>query len=210
MTRADLLHKLLLTKIIAIIRLSESEPIFELAKALHLGGIKAIEITMGTPNALVEINKLSQMEGVIPGVGSVIDAKTAKAAIEAGAEFVVTPVSKLEVIQMAHKYEKPIFSGAMTPSEILQAHEWGADVVKLFPAATTFGLSYFRAVKAPIPNIPIMPTGGITAENAADWIANGAACLGIGSSLINKKLIEQRDFEAITVMAREMTEFIKN
>ena len=209
MTRADLLHKLLLTKIIAIIRLSESEPIFELAKALHLGGIKAIEITMGTPNALVEINKLSQIKGLIPGVGSVIDAKTAQAAIEAGAQFVVTPVSKPEVIQMAHQYEKPILSGAMTPSEILKAYEWGTDVVKLFPAAN-FGLSYFKAIKAPMPHIPIMPTGGITAKNAAEWIANGAACLGIGSSLMNKKLIEQRDFDAITVMAREMTEFIKN
>ena len=209
MTRADLLHKLLLTKIIAIIRLSESEPIFELAKALHLGGIKAIEITMGTPNALVEINKLSQIEGLIPGVGSVIDAKTAQAAIEAGAQFVVTPVSKPEVIQMAHQYEKPILSGAMTPSEILQAYEWGTDVVKLFPA-TNFGLSYFKAVKAPMPHIPIMPTGGITAKNAAEWIANGAVCLGIGSSLMNKKLIEQRDFDAITVMAKAITESIKN
>ena len=209
MTRFNLLDKLLSTKIIAIIRLSECEPIFELAKALHRGGIRAIEITMGTPNALEEINKLSQMEGIIPGVGSVIDSKTAKTAIEAGAQFVVTPVTKLEVIQMAHKYEKPILSGAMSPSEILQAHEWGADVVKLFPAAT-FGLSYFKAIKAPMPNIPIMPTGGITPENASEWIANGAACLGIGSSLINKKLIEQRDFDAITVMARAITGFIKN
>ena len=125
MTRADLLHKLLLTKIIAIIRLSESEPIFELAKALHLGGIKAIEITMGTPNALLEINKLSQIEGLIPGVGSVIDAKTAQAAIEAGAQFVVTPVSKPEVIQMAHQYEKPILSGAMTPSKFYKPTNGG-------------------------------------------------------------------------------------
>tara|TARA_B100000963_G_scaffold141241_1_gene122965 strand:+ start:12226 stop:12855 length:630 start_codon:yes stop_codon:yes gene_type:complete len=209
MTRADLLHKLLLTKIIAIIRLSESEPIFELAKALHLGGIKAIEITMGTPNALVEINKLSQIGGLIPGAGSVMDAKTAQAAIEAGAQFVVTPVSKPEVIQMAHQYEKPILSGAMTPSEILQAYEWGTDVVKLFPA-TNFGLSYFKAVKAPMPHIPIMPTGGITAKNAAEWIANGAVCLGVGSSLMNKKLVEQRDFDTITVMAKAITESIKN
>ena len=152
MTRATLLEQLLATKIIAIIRLSESEPIFELAKALHRGGVKAIEVTMGTPNALAEIHKLTQIEGVIPGVGSVIDAKTAKAAIEAGAQFVVTPVSKPEVIQMAHQYDKPILSGAMTPSEILEAYEWGADVVKLFPAAN-FGLSYFKAVKAPMPHL---------------------------------------------------------
>ena len=161
MTRATLLEQLLATQIIAIIRLSESEPIFELSQALHRGGIKAIEITMGTPNALEEINKLTQIEGVIPGVGSVIDVKTAEAAIEAGAQFVVTPVSKPEVIQIAHQYDKPILSGAMTPTEILQAYEWGADVVKLFPAEN-FGLSYFKAVKAPMPHLPIMHTGGIT------------------------------------------------
>ena len=209
MTRASLLDQLLATKIIAIIRLSESEPIFELANALHRGGVKAIEVTMGTPNALEQINKLSQIEGVIPGVGSVIDAKTAKAAIEAGAQFVVTPVSKPDIIKMTHQHDKPIFSGAMTPSEILQAYEWGADVVKLFPAAN-FGLSYLKAVKAPMPHIPIMPTGGITVENATEWIANGAVCLGIGTTLVNKKLIADRDFEAITIIAQAIRRAIKN
>ena len=209
MTKASLLEQLLATKIIAIIRLSSSTSVFELAQALRKGGIKAIEITMGTPNALQEINKLSQIEGVIPGVGSVVDAKTAQAAIEAGAQFVVTPVSKPEVIQMSHKYDKPILSGAMTPSEILQAYEWGADVIKLFPAAN-FGLSYFKAVKAPMPHLPIMPTGGVTVENAAEWLANGAVCLGVGSTLINKKLIGEGDFDGITTIARAMTDAIKS
>ncbi len=209
MTKATLLDLLLATKIIAIIRLSSSDSVFELAQAIHKGGIKAIEITMGTPNALEEINKLSQIEGVIPGVGSVIDAKTAQTAIEAGAQFVVTPVSKPEVIQMAHHYDKPILSGALTPSEILQAFEWGADVIKLFPAAN-FGLSYFKSVKAPMPHLPIMPTGGITIENAAEWLSNGAECLGVGSSLINKKLIADKDFAGITAIARAMIDAIKN
>ena len=204
MTKASLLDQLLATKIIAIIRLSSSAYVFEFAKALQKGGIRAVEISMGTPNALEEINKLSQIEGVIPGVGSVIDAKTAQSAIEAGAQFVVTPVSKPEVIRMAHQYDKPILSGAMTPSEILQAYEWGADVVKLFPAAN-FGLSYFKALKAPMPNLPIMPTGGVTVENAAEWLENGAVCLGVGSSLINKKLIADKDFSGITAIARAMT-----
>ena len=209
MTKATLLDLLLATKIIAIIRLSSSDSVFELAQAIHKGGIKAIEITMGTPNALEEINKLSQIEGVIPGVGSVIDAKTAHAAIEAGAQFVVTPVSKPEVIRMAHQYDKPILSGAMTPSEILQAYEWGADIVKLFPA-TNFGLSYFKAVMAPMPHLPLMPTGGVTVENAAEWLENGAVCLGVGSSLINKKLIAEKDFSGITAIARAMTEAINS
>jgi 2-dehydro-3-deoxyphosphogluconate aldolase/(4S)-4-hydroxy-2-oxoglutarate aldolase len=208
MTRADLLQQLLATKIIAIIRLSNSEPVFELAQALFRGGVKAIEVTMGTPNALEEIHKLSQIEGVIPGVGSVIDPQTAKAAIEAGAQFIVTPVSKPEVIQMAHQLDKPILSGAMTPTEILQAYEWGADIVKLFPAAN-LGATYFKAVKAPIPHVPIMPTGGITVENAADWIANGAVCLGVGSTLVNQNLITQKDYKSITSLAKAMTEAVK-
>jgi 2-dehydro-3-deoxyphosphogluconate aldolase/(4S)-4-hydroxy-2-oxoglutarate aldolase len=208
MTRADLLQQLLATKIIAIIRLSNSEPVFELAQALFRGGVKAIEVTMGTPNALEEIHKLSQIEGVIPGVGSVIDPQTAKAAIEAGAQFIVTPVSKTEVIQMAHQLDKPILSGAMTPTEILQAYEWGADIVKLFPAAN-LGATYFKAVKAPIPHVPIMPTGGITVENAADWIANGAVCLGVGSTLVNQNLITQKDYKSITSVAKAMTEAVK-
>ena len=203
MTRASLLQELLSSKIIAIIRLSTSEPIHELAKALFRGGIKAVEVTMGTPNALEEINKLSQIEGLIPGVGSVIEAKTAQAAIEAGAQFVVTPVSKPEVIQRAHHLDKPILSGAMTPTEILQAYELGADVVKLFPAAH-FGPSYFKAVKAPMPHIPIMPTGGITLENAAEWIACGAVCLGVGGTLVNEKMIADHNFEGITSTAKAM------
>lgn len=209
MTKDDLLEQLLSTKIIAIIRLSSSEPIQELAKALYRGGISAIEITMGTPDALNEIKKLSQIEGVIPGVGSVIDAKTAQSALEAGAQFVVTPVSKPEVIQMTHRYDKPILSGAMTPSEILQAYEWGADVIKLFPAAN-FGLSYFKAVKAPMPHLPIMPTGGVTVENAAQWIASGAVCLGVGSTLVNQELIAKKDFDGITTIARALNNAIKN
>lgn len=209
MTKANILEQLMATKIIAIIRLSSSASILKFAQAIQKGGIKAIEITMSTPNALGEINKLSKIEGVIPGVGSVIDAKTAQAAIEAGAQFVVTPVSKPEVIQMAHQYDKPILSGAVTPSEILQAYEWGADVIKLFPAAN-FGLSYFKAVKAPMPHLPIMPTGGVTVENAAEWIANGAVCLGVGSSLLNKNLIANKDFDGITAIARAMTDAIKS
>ncbi|CAI8226940.1 MAG: KHG/KDPG aldolase [Flavobacteriaceae bacterium] len=208
-TKEAILKQILESKIVAIIRLQDSEPVFELAKALHRGGIIAIEVTMGTPNALEEIKKISQIEGVLPGVGSVIDAKTAKAAIEAGAEFVVTPVSKPEVIAMAHQHNKPILSGAMTPTEILQAYEWGADIVKLFPAAN-FGLSYFKAVKAPMPHLPIMPTGGVTIENAAEWLRNGALCLGVGSTLINKELIAQKDFTEITAIAKAMTAAIKN
>ena len=111
------------------------------------------------------------------------------------------------MIETAHSYGKPILSGALTPTEILQAYEWRADIVKLFPAAT-FGLPYFKAVKAPMPYIPIMPTGGITVENANEWILNGAVCLGIGSTLVNKTLIARQDFEGIKEIARSMRKVV--
>jgi len=203
MTKEEILTSLLATKIVAIIRLDDSKPVYKLATALYEGGVKAIEVTVGTPNAMEEIQKLAKHGGILPGVGSVVDAKTAKAAIKAGAEFIVTPTTKKEVIDVAHTYGKPILSGALTPTEILQAYEWGADIIKLFPAAI-FGLPYFKVVKAPMPYIPIMPTGGVTVENAAEWIQNGAVCLGVGSTLVNKKLIAAKDFGAIRAVAQKM------
>lgn len=203
MTKKEILSSLLDTKIVAIIRLEDSQPVYQVATALYNGGVKAIEVTVGTPNAMAEIEKLAQHKGILPGVGSVVDVATAKAAINAGAEFIVTPTTKKEVIEVTHAYGKPILSGALTPTEILQAYEWGADIIKLFPAAV-FGLPYFKAVKAPMPYIPIMPTGGVTVENAANWIQNGAVCLGVGSTLVNKKLIAQQDFDSIQEIASNM------
>ena len=209
MSRADIVAQLLATKIVAIIRLDSSNAVFDTAIALKNGGVTAIEITMGTPNALEEISKLAACEGILPGVGSVVDAKTTAQAIEAGAQYIVTPATKKEIIEVAHKFGKPVLSGALTPTEILQAYEWGADIIKLFPAAT-FGLPYFKAVKAPMPYIPIMPTGGVTIENAAEWLENGAVCLGVGGTLVNKKLITQKDFSAITKVARQMRIAVDN
>ena len=203
MTKKEILKEILDTKIVAIIRLASAKPVFPTAMALAEGGVKAIEVTMGTPNALQEIEKLAKQAGILVGVGSVVDAKTAAQAINAGAQYIVTPATKKEVINIAHNMGKPVLSGALTPTEILQAHQWGADIIKLFPA-NIFGLPYFKAVKAPMPYIPIMPTGGITLENAAEWLANGAVALGVGSTLVNKKLIADEDFKSITVIARQM------
>ena len=203
MTKKEILQEILHTKIVAIIRLNSSKPVFNTAMALKDGGVMAIEITMGTPNALQEIEKLAKQAGILVGVGSVVDAQTAAQAINAGAAYIVTPATKKEVIEIAHKMDKPIVSGALTPTEILQAYEWGADIIKLFPA-NILGLPYFKAVKAPMPYVPIMPTGGITVENTAEWLSNGAVALGVGSTLVNKKLIADKDFKALTAIAQRM------
>jgi len=209
MTKKGILKEILDTKIVAIIRLPSSAPVFNTAMALKEGGIKAIEITMGTPNALGEIEKLAKQEGVLTGVGSVTDPQMVEEAINAGAQYIVTPATQKAVIQKAHNMGKPVLSGALSPTEILQAYQWGADIIKLFPA-NIFGMPYFKAVKAPMPDIPIMPTGGITIENAAEWLSAGAVALGVGSTLVNKQLIDKNDFKAITQIAIHMRNAVEN
>ncbi|HKK76093.1 MAG TPA: bifunctional 4-hydroxy-2-oxoglutarate aldolase/2-dehydro-3-deoxy-phosphogluconate aldolase [Saprospiraceae bacterium] len=203
MDRATILSALLETKIIAIIRLDAADYVQPAALALRKGGVRAIEVTVGTPNVFEEIAKLAKQPGIIPGVGSVVDTKAVQAAVRAGAQYIVTPASKREVIEEAHRLGKPVLSGAATPTEILQAYEWGADIIKLFPA-NFFGLSYFKALQAPMPHIPIMPTGGVSVENAAEWIKNGAVCLGVGSALVSQKVVEEADYDLIASRARKM------
>ena len=184
-------------------RLATAEAVVPTVEALHAGGISAIEITMGTPGALRHIERYANHASVVIGVGSVIDAETARAAIGAGAKFLVTPVSKASVIGTALRYQVPVFSGAFTPGEILQAVEWGADVVKVFPA-DALGISYFKAILAPMPHLPVMPTGGVTLDNAADWLAAGACALGVGSALTDNKAITEGNYEQITQNARQL------
>ncbi len=188
-------------------RLSTSEAVVPTVEALHAGGIVAIEVTVGTPGALRHIERYADHASVLIGAGSVIDAESAQAAIEAGAKFLVTPVSKASVIETAQRYQVPVFSGAFTPGEILQAVEWGADVVKVFPA-DALGMKYFKAVLAPMPHLPLMPTGGVTLDNAKGWLAAGACALGVGSALTDKQAIAKGDYEQITYRAEQLLQNI--
>ena len=202
-TKQQILGQILAQKVVAIVRLATSEAVVPTVEALHAGGVAAIEITMGTPGALRHIERYANHASVVIGVGSVIDAETAQAAIGAGAKFLVTPVSKASVIETALRYQVPVFSGAFTPGEILQAVEWGADVVKVFPA-DALGISYFKAILAPMPHLPVMPTGGVTLDNAADWLTAGACALGVGSALTDKKAIAEENYEQIAQNARQL------
>ncbi len=202
-TKQQVLDQILAQKVVAIVRLATAEAVVPTVEALHAGGVAAIEITMGTPGALRHIERYANHASVVIGAGSVIDAETARAAIGAGAKFLVTPVSKASVIETALRYQVPVFSGAFTPGEILQAVEWGADVVKVFPA-DALGISYFKAILAPMPHLPVMPTGGVTLDNAADWLAAGACALGVGSALTNKKAIAAGNYEQISQNARQL------
>lgn len=209
LTKQQVLNRILAEKVVAIVRLDASEQVEPTVEALHAGGLSAIEITMGTPDALRHIEKYAAHDSILIGVGSVVDQATAQAAIGAGAKFIVTPVSRLSVIETARQHRIPIFSGAFSPGEIQQAYEWGADVVKVFPAGT-LGISYFRAIKAPMPHLPLMPTGGVTPDNARDWLAAGACALGVGSALTDRKAIASGDFDQITQRARQWRKITKD
>jgi len=189
--------------IVAVIRAQSKEHLSHIAQALIEGGVPSIEVTMSTPKAIAGIEALADSLGdrAIIGVGTVLDAHTARDAIAAGAQFVVSPVLDEQVIATIKRYGKISIPGAFTPTEILRAWTAGADVVKVFPS-TCLGPSYFKDVLAPLPQVRLMPTGGVDVKNAGEWIKAGAVCLGVGSSLVTKEAMTKGDWGAITASAR--------
>ncbi len=210
MTRTEIVNLVLKEKIVAILRLDDEKSVLPVVNALAEGGVKVLEITMGTPGGLKWIKSLTtDRTDLLVGVGTVLDEATARLAILAGAAFIVTPVFKTEIIHMAHRYNVPVFMGAFSPTEILECFEAGVDIVKVFPAEV-LGMAYIKAIKAPMPQLQLMPTGGVTVENAADWMKAGASALGVGGGLVNRKLIQQQNFEQIKENARQMVANISN
>jgi len=209
MDRIQLLNKIFESGAVAVIRMADSAKLMKVAEAIYEGGVSAIEITMTTPNALVVIEEIAKKMGdtLQIGVGSVLDSETARLAINAGAEYVVSPVFKKEIVETAHRYDKAAMPGCFTPTEILTAWEAGADVIKVFPA-DILGMPFFKAVLAPMPQIRVMPTGGVNLDNAGEWLKAGACAVGIGSALLDKKAIADGDFAKLTENARRMCKSI--
>ena len=191
------------TKIIAIMRAKQSSQMLQAAEAIQAGGVRVIEVTMTTPGALGLITEATQQFGdaVLFGAGSVLDAETARLAILAGAGFIVAPTLSLPVIQMCNRYSIPVMPGCYTPTECLAAWEAGADMIKLFPADVG-GPDFVKAILAPMPQLEIVPVGGVTVDNVDEFIKKGATAVGVGSSLINQTLVEQGDFAELTRRAR--------
>lgn len=210
MTKPEILQRLLEPGIVAILRAESSGQLLDATEALALGGVLAVEVTMTTPDALQVINevKLKLGDSVLVGVGSVLDPETCRAAIIAGAEFVVTPVTRRDVIRICNRYGKPIICGAFTPTEALLAHESGADFIKLFPADQA-GPAYIRNILAPLPMLQIVPTGGVTPETAADFIHAGCVALGAGSALVSKEALKNHDWAGITATAKRFVEAVR-
>ncbi|MDR3406559.1 MAG: bifunctional 4-hydroxy-2-oxoglutarate aldolase/2-dehydro-3-deoxy-phosphogluconate aldolase [Chthoniobacter sp.] len=210
MTKSEIIQRLLDPGIIAIIRADSSEQLVEAAEALLAGGVSVMEVTMTTPNALEVIATVTRKFGdaILMGVGSVIDPKTVYAAVAAGAEFIVTPVTKPEVIAAANQLDKPIASGAFTPTECLLAHESGADFVKLFPADVG-GPTYIKSILAPLPMLRIVPTGGVTPETAASFLQAGCVALGVGSSLVTKEILQKKDWAELKKRAAAFVQAVR-
>lgn len=190
--------------IVAIIRMEDAEKVKKVVEAIFNGGMRAIEITMNVKGALNIIKEVRGYFGdkILLGVGTVLDTHTIHQAVDAGAMYIVSPILKKEMIEAAHNRGVPIFPGTMTPTEMQQAHEWGADFIKVFPAAV-FDMNFIKLIKAPLPHLKLVPVGGITPENVKDWFDSGAALLGVGSAVLDKEAIDREDYHIIIEKARQ-------
>lgn len=191
----NILSEILDHKIIAIIRGSKAEDVLSIARALNKGGIKLMEITMNSPKALSVIEEVSDELGdqVIVGAGTVLDAQTARNALLAGAKFILSPNVDTETIKMTKRYGAISIPGAFTPTEILKAFNDGGDIIKVFPAACV-GPTYIKDIKGPLPQIPLLATGGINLDNISSYIKNGSAGVGLGSTLVNSKIAVNENY----------------
>ncbi|HEY82532.1 MAG TPA: bifunctional 4-hydroxy-2-oxoglutarate aldolase/2-dehydro-3-deoxy-phosphogluconate aldolase [Dehalococcoidia bacterium] len=196
--------------IIAIVRVASAEEAVEVCGAIARGGVKPIEVTMTVPGAIDAIKQFKSMvkEEVLVGAGTVLDPETARAAILAGAEFIVSPTLNLGVIEVCRRYSKIVIPGTFTPTEILTAWEAGADIVKVFPA-TVGGPKYLKDILGPLPQVRLCPTGGVTLENTPDFIRAGAVAVAAGTSLVDKKAVAEKNYDLITETARKFCQAVK-
>src|SRR3954468_10275187 len=197
-SKEQYVNEMLASGVVAVIRAKSKDQLLDIAKALLEGGVPSIEVTMTTPKAIAGIEMLADALGdkAVVGVGTVVDASTARDAISAGAQFVVSPVFDPEVVATTKRYGKISVPGAFTPTEILRAWSAGADVVKVFPS-TTLGPGYFKDVLAPLPQVKLTPTGGVDLKNVGQWIKAGAVFVGAGSSLVTKDAMSNGDWKSI-------------
>jgi len=191
--------------VVAVIRMKDPANVRATVDALVAGGVRALEVTMTVPRAVELIRELAPTmpAGFLLGAGTVTDAATARAVIDAGASFIVGPAFRPEVIAACHERDVPAIPGCFSPTEILAAHEAGADIIKVFPA-TALGPQFIKDVRAPLPHVKLMPTGGVTLDNAGDWIRAGAVAVGVGSALVDAAAIESRRFDVITTNAQRV------
>jgi 2-dehydro-3-deoxyphosphogluconate aldolase / (4S)-4-hydroxy-2-oxoglutarate aldolase len=191
--------------IVAVIRMKDPAKVQAVVDAIAEGGVRAIEVTMTVPGAIGLIASLAPRmpAGFLLGAGTVVDPETARQVIDAGAQFIVSPIFRRSLIEACHERRVPVTPGCFTPTEILEAWDAGADIVKVFPA-TALGPGYIKDVRAPLPQVKLMPTGGVTVENAGEWIKAGAVAVGVGSALLDTKAIDSGDYGVLRAKAERI------
>ena len=205
MTKEQVRQRILAVKIVPVVRASSPEQALGAADAVRAGGIPIVEVTMTVPGAIEVIAGLSRLMGsdVLIGAGTVLDASTAQKCLDAGAQFLVSPGFDPETVALAHRLNVLIMPGALTPTEVITAWKAGADFVKIFPCGNVGGPAYIKSLKAALPQIPMIPTGGVNLEIAAAFLRAGASALGIGGELISKAALDSGNFAAITESAKQ-------
>jgi 2-dehydro-3-deoxyphosphogluconate aldolase/(4S)-4-hydroxy-2-oxoglutarate aldolase len=211
MSKESQLRHILDCGIVAVVRAPDGRQLVEVVRALADGGVTVVEITMTVPDALGVLRQVRQALGdrVLLGAGTILDTETARAALLAGAEYLVAPTLNLDVIRLCQRYSKIVMPGAFTPTEILTAWEAGADIVKVFPAEIV-GPAFFKAMRGPLPQIRLMPTGGVDLNTAADFLRAGACCLGLGGQLVEPHAVAEHDFDRIRNLARQYVDIVKS
>ncbi|MGD0870954.1 MAG: bifunctional 4-hydroxy-2-oxoglutarate aldolase/2-dehydro-3-deoxy-phosphogluconate aldolase [Bryobacteraceae bacterium] len=210
MTKEQVKQRILEVKIVPVVRASSPEQALGAADAVRAGGIPIVEVTMTVPGAIEVIAGLSRLMGsdVLIGAGTVLDAATAQKCLDAGAQFLVSPGFDAETVALARRLNVLIMPGSLTPTEVITAWKAGADFVKIFPCGNVGGPAYIKSLKAALPQIPMIPTGGVNLETAAAFLRAGASALGIGGELISKAALDSGNFAAITESARQYTAIV--
>jgi len=211
MSRHTQLQQVLDAGIVAVVRAPDPTHLVEVLRALAEGGVTVAEVTMTVPHALDVIREARKElpASILLGAGTVLDPETARLAILAGAEFIVSPTINLDVIRLCNRYDKLVMPGAFTPTEILTAWEAGADIVKVFPA-DCLGPAFFKAMKGPLPQVRLMPTGGVDLTTAKDFLKAGACALGIGGQLVEPKAVASRDFARLRDLAKQYVAIVQH
>lgn len=211
MTKEQVRQKVLEIGIVPVVRASSGQQAIQAAEAVCAGGIPIVELTMTVPGAVDVIAQLAKTIGgdVLIGAGTVLDAQTAQRCLDAGAQFLVSPGTDVPTIQLAKQRSVLIMAGALTPTEVITAWKAGSDLVKIFPCGTVGGAKYIKALKAPLPQVPMVPTGGVNLETAADFLRAGASALGIGGELISAAALKSGNLQSITDSANQYVAIVK-
>ena len=210
MSRDTVVKKISEVGVVAVIRADQGEVLADVTQALLDGGVTAIEVTFTVPKAHKVLEYVADRFGdqIQLGAGTVLDAETARVAILAGAQFLVAPIVDTPTIELAHRYDKAIMPGALTPTEVVKAWQAGADVVKIFPSDLT-GPGYLKALKGPLPQVRLMPTGGVNLDTAEAFLQAGAWALGVGGSLVEKAAVDNRNWDRIRDLAAEYVKIVR-